>query len=186
MVPISFTTPITPMVSPSNGLLAGVTNRSIKVPFRSIVISNCSPADDLITVTTSDQSSYERPFTLTILSPVFIPTTFAGEGTDCGEQTSVDVCGIHSLTRSTLLVREVIPTDENKAISSMKPKTKCRNEPAPKTINRWPTVAFINARSASSGDNSSRGVIPTILQYPPAGIAFKPNSVSPLVNDQIF
>ena len=70
------------------------------------MISNCLPADDLITVTTSDHSSYESPFTLTILSPAFIPTIFAGDGTDCGEQTSVDVCGMHSLTRSTLLVRD--------------------------------------------------------------------------------
>ena len=84
IVQISFTTPITPIFCPSNNRLAGVIKRSIKVPFRSIVISNCLPADDLITVTTSDHSSYESPFTLTILSPAFIPTIFAGDGTDCG------------------------------------------------------------------------------------------------------
>ena len=71
---------------------------------------------------------------------------------------------MHSLTRSTLLVNEVTPTEENKTNSSTKPITKCRNEPAPKTINRCATDALTKARGASSGDNSSRGVMPTIRQ----------------------
>ena len=104
------------------------------------------------------------PFTLTILSPATMPTFLAGDGTDFTEHTSVAVCGMQSLTRSTLLVNEVTPMEANKTNSSTNPITKCRNEPAPKTINRCATDALTNARGASSADNSSRGVMPTIRQ----------------------
>ena len=93
---------------------------------------------------------------------------------------------MHSLTVSTVLVTEVTPTDKNKVSSKTNPITKCRNEPAPKTINRWPTPALTKARWLSFGDNSSRGVMPEIRQYPPAGTALIPNSVSPRCVDQIF
>ena len=82
-----------------------------------------------------------------ILSPANMPTFFAGEGVDFAVQTSLAFCGMHSLTCSTVLVTEVTPTDIKRVRSNTKPITKCRNEPAPKTINRWPTPALTNARS---------------------------------------
>ena len=98
------------------------------------------------------------------LSPGKIPTFLAGDGTDFSEQTSLAFCGIHSLTFSIVLVTEVTPTDKNRVSSKTKPITKCRKEPAPKTISLWPTPALTNARSLSASDNSSLGDIPTIRQ----------------------
>ena len=67
-----------------------------------------------------------------------------------------------------------------------KPIIKWLTEPAPRTINRREVDDLMKARGASSSLNSSWVDIPTILQYPPAGIAFTPNSVSPRVIDQIL
>ena len=40
------------------------------------------------------------------------------------------------LTASTVLVTEVTPTDENSVSNKTNPITKCKNDPAPKTIKR--------------------------------------------------
>jgi hypothetical protein len=59
-------------------------------------------------------------------------------------------------------------------------------EPADMTTVRFHTGKRHIARGWSSGATSSScGVIPTILQKPPSGMAFKPYSVSPRWNEKI-
>ncbi len=76
------------------------------------------------------------PLPLVILSPANIPTSLAGDGIDLELQTSFALFGIHSLTASTVLVTEVTQTDEKSVSNRINPITKCKNEPAPKTIKR--------------------------------------------------
>src|SRR5690348_4374324 len=60
---------------------------------------------------------------------------------------------------------------------------KCTVEPATRTTNRCHPPLLMNARGRSCAGTSSSGVIPMILTKPPAGIAFTPYSVSPLIRD---
>ena len=71
-----------------------------------------------------------------ILSPAKIPTSLAGDGVDLEVQASLATFGMQSLTASTVLVTEVTPTDENSVSNKTNQITKCKNDPAPKTIKR--------------------------------------------------
>jgi hypothetical protein len=80
-----------------------------------------------------------------ISSPAIKPAAFAGVGIEVAVQfeseTPVEEFETHGTTRSIVFVTAVTPTPENRITNIKKPRTKCRNDPAPRTISLLGTEA---------------------------------------------
>ena len=73
------------------------------------------------------------------------PEIFAGEGVDVAEHlvsvTPLEVFRTQGTTSPMVLVTVVTPTPARRTKRIRKPSTKCRKEPAPRTIKRFGTEA---------------------------------------------
>jgi hypothetical protein len=80
-----------------------------------------------------------------ISSPAIRPAALAGVGIEVAEQFEseipVEEFVTQGTTRSIVLDTAVTPTPANKITKIKKPKTKCRNDPAPRTISLFGTEA---------------------------------------------
>ena len=181
----SLTIPRNPYSLPSIIRVAAITEMVCASPFRSNSMISSLPADVLITSTSLAQLFTGTPLRDVMTSPACKPAISAG---DCGSVFAQAAFnrGTHEEISEMVVVGFAVPIPAKIISRIIKPRTKCRKEPAPSTTSLRPEFALKNARDSSPAGISSVAVMPSMRQYPPAGIALIPNSVSPRVNDHIL
>ena len=126
-------------------------------------MTNSLPAEVLITSTSLAQLLTGMPLIEVITSPACKPASSAGDFGSVSAQAALRR-GTHAEISEMVVVGFAVPIPAKIMSKMMKPNTKCKNEPAPRTISLRPELALKNARDSSPGGISSVAVIPSIRQ----------------------
>ena len=136
-----FTTPRNPYSLPSTTLVAGITENFCNWPFRSISMMSSLPAEDRITSTSLAQLLTGIPFSEVMTSPTCNPAICAGDLGSVSAHAAL-TRGTHGEICVIVVVGFAVPMPAKIISKIMKPKTKCKKEPAPSTTSLRPELAL--------------------------------------------